>query len=167
MKSEKGCGIGPEFPHSHKLEAIFIMLFVVFWLLDMHFFKFHIKYGIFFIDFLRYFGFINVLAISFFLIIKSWKVVSPKVYNSETLLTDGVFSIVRHPMYLGIILVYLSFVVLNLSLIMLMIWLFIFFIFNIMASYEEKRLVEIFGKDYLRYKKMVSRWIPVKYFIYN
>ena len=29
-----------------------------------------------------------------------------------------------------------------------------------MVNYEEKELEKLFGEDYLKYKKSVSKWIP-------
>ena len=160
MKTEKGCGIGAEFPYSHVIEILLIIFFIFSWLIDVYIFKLHISYGIFLIDLFRYIGFVSILIFSMYLLKKSSKVITPKVYNSKLLLSDGIFQFVRHPMYLGIILIYLSFVILNLSLIMLIAWIFIFLILNMMASYEERRLEEIFGQEYLDYQKVVSKWIP-------
>ena len=165
MKSEKGCGIGAEFPHSHIIEVMLIIFFIFSWAIDIYIFKIHINYGIFLIDLLRYIGFISVFIFSLYLIKKSSKVISPAVYNSELLLSDGIYRFIRHPMYLGILMIYLSFVILNLSLIMLFAWIIIFFVMNMMATYEERKLEEIFGQEYLKYKRTVSKWTPTfKYF---
>ena len=76
------------------------------------------------------------------------------------LITTGIFDQVRHPMYLGILLIHLAFIVLTISLIALGAWIVIVFIYNRMANYEEEVLEEMFGEDYQEYKKRTSKWVP-------
>lgn len=47
-----------------------------------------------------------------------------------------------------------------LSTISLVLWLCIFIFYNYIATYEEKRLEQIFGQDYIDYKKKVPKWLP-------
>ena len=160
MKSEKGCGIGAEFPHSHFLQILFIIIFVFSWIIDVLFLKLSIKYGIFIIDFIRVMFFIVFLILAIRIIKISGGVISQEVINKSKLLKDGIFARTRHPMYLGILLIYLAFVLLIMSLVCLISWIFINLIMNKMASYEEKDLEKIFGNEYLEYKKNVPKWIP-------
>ncbi|MFX0097012.1 MAG: methyltransferase family protein [Candidatus Hodarchaeota archaeon] len=81
-------------------------------------------------------------------------------HEPPALVTDGVFSHVRHPMYLSILLIYLAFILLTVSLVSLIPWVISIIIYNYLANYEESELERIFGKDYLEYKKKVSKWIP-------
>ena len=82
------------------------------------------------------------------------------LFKTATLLQTGVFAHVRHPLYLSILLAYLALFFLTFSLISFIIWLFIFILYNKMASYEEKDLEKIFGEEYVRYRKNVPKWIP-------
>ncbi|NVM52493.1 MAG: isoprenylcysteine carboxylmethyltransferase family protein [Candidatus Helarchaeota archaeon] len=75
-------------------------------------------------------------------------------------ITDGVFDQVRHPMYIGILLIHLAFITLTMSLIAFGAWIVVIIIYNRMASYEEKVLEEMFGDEYREYKKRTSKWIP-------
>ncbi|MFW5895610.1 MAG: methyltransferase family protein [archaeon] len=162
MKSEYGCGIGPEIPHSHLLEVLFMMFFAIVWLLDVFIFQFHLPHGILLWDLLRYSGFFCLLVFSIIIIKKSWVVVTPEVYKSGDLVKEGIYGYVRHPMYLGILLIYFSFVILNLSFTLFLAWGIIFLFMNLMATYEEKKLIDLFGEEYKQYKEKVSKWIPLK-----
>jgi len=73
---------------------------------------------------------------------------------------NGVFSLVRHPMYLGSLLVYLSLVIATLSAASLVLFLVVFVLYDVLASYEETDLLRIFGEDYEEYRRRVRKWIP-------
>ena len=79
----------------------------------------------------------------------------------EGLASKGVYGRVRHPMYIGTFLIYLGLAVITLSLAAIVVWLFIFAYYNTLANYEENKLEEHFGIEYLEYKKKVRKWIPV------
>ena len=87
-------------------------------------------------------------------------VIKPETYNNDVLITKGIFARSRHPMYFGILLIYLAFVILILSVISLFAFLLISIMMNRMATYEEKELVKIFGEKFTRYKENVPKWIP-------
>ncbi|MFW9799589.1 MAG: methyltransferase family protein, partial [Candidatus Thorarchaeota archaeon] len=74
--------------------------------------------------------------------------------------TEGVYSRVRHPMYLGMVLIYLALAMVTLSLAALGVWLLILGAYDIMASYEEKLLKERFGEEYTEYQREVRKWLP-------
>lgn len=110
--------------------------------------------------------FLIVLALAFVLMAKSHqalfgqKHISSEKHEPLALVTDGVFAYVRHPMYLGTILMYLSFILLTVSPVSLIPWIIIIIIYDYLANYEETVLEKTFGKDYLEYKKRVAKWIP-------
>ena len=64
----------------------------------------------------------------------------------------------RHPMYLGFILIYIALSIGTLSLLSLIPLIIGFFIYDRMAEYEEKGLEEKLGQEYLEYKKKVPKW---------
>ena len=76
------------------------------------------------------------------------------------LVVDGIMAHVRHPMYLGIIMIYLAFVLSTMSLLSLIPWFFVVVLHDRFATYEEQKLVERFGEEYIEYKKRVPKWIP-------
>ena len=77
-----------------------------------------------------------------------------------SLVIRGPFLLTRNPMYIGLTLIligisiYVGTIVLFLAPLLFFITIHSFFI-----PYEENKLVKIFGKDYLHYKKRVRRWI--------
>lgn len=80
--------------------------------------------------------------------------------ESSTLITNGVFSLSRNPMYLGFILLLGGVAIFLGSLSPLMILpIFAVLIEKNFIIREEKSLEKIFGKVYLDYKRKVRRWI--------
>ena len=83
--------------------------------------------------------------------------------NAEGKVIDtGVYGRVRHPMYLGTLLILLGFSIATLSILSFIVWIVFFFFINRMATYEEKDLTRILGQQYIDYQKKVQRWIPIK-----
>jgi protein-S-isoprenylcysteine O-methyltransferase Ste14 len=76
------------------------------------------------------------------------------------LITDGILGHVRHPMYFGVLLIYLACIFLSISLISIAVWIIIIVIYDRLATFEEKQLEELFGQKYLDYKEKVPKWIP-------
>jgi protein-S-isoprenylcysteine O-methyltransferase Ste14 len=72
---------------------------------------------------------------------------------------SGVYSIVRHPMYLGGLMILLGFLFLKFSLIAFVIWIICLVLCDWMASYEEKDLLRVLGKEYADYQSRVPKWL--------
>jgi len=82
------------------------------------------------------------------------------IEQSTTLITTGAFSISRHPMYLGFVLILLGIAVLMKCLApYVIVFVFAVLMGAIFIKYEEKKLEETFGEDWLAYKKKVRRWL--------
>ena len=71
----------------------------------------------------------------------------------------GVFSRVRHPIYLSEILLYLGFLILSLSLAAAVVWCVVIVFLHYISRWEEKLLLARFGEDYARYMRDVPMWI--------
>lgn len=95
-----------------------------------------------------------------YLIIKSHGVLFGKEKKETSLIQEGVFSMVRHPMYFGSILLFLSFVVLSYSVLSFLVWLVICFFYYFISKYEEQLLIMQFGDAYREYRKKVPMFIP-------
>lgn len=76
------------------------------------------------------------------------------------MIESGIFTHVRHPMYLGTLIIYVAFMLLTLSISSFIVWIIIFIVFDRMVSFEEQQLELMFGKPYLEYKSRVSKWLP-------
>ncbi|MBK6731069.1 MAG: isoprenylcysteine carboxylmethyltransferase family protein [Bacteroidetes bacterium] len=74
----------------------------------------------------------------------------PTPVENGTLITHGIFSIVRHPIYTGILLVAFGGLVIHFSFALLSIAIALFILFSIKSSYEERMLSEKYNgyKDY-------------------
>lgn len=82
------------------------------------------------------------------------------VTRQEAELVDyGVFRFSRHPMYLGIMMIYLGFTLSSMSIAALVVLAVIFLFYNYLASYEEAKLIENFSEKYYNYRKRVRRWL--------
>jgi protein-S-isoprenylcysteine O-methyltransferase Ste14 len=80
--------------------------------------------------------------------------------ESSTLVTDGVFRLSRHPMYLGMVLMLIGIAILLGSLMPWTIILaFVVLLEEIFIRIEESMLEETFGNSYRLYKRKSRRWI--------
>ncbi|MHA2398805.1 MAG: methyltransferase family protein [Promethearchaeota archaeon] len=152
--------LGNEAPHSHLLQGGSLVIFALVWILDSLIFTFSIFLS-FYIPFLFriiLFGIIIIIAIVFIQI--SQKILFNQPENKDELITEGIFGHVRHPLYLGVLLIYLSFIFLSISLISLVVWVIILLIYDRLATFEEKELEKIYKREYLEYKDKIPKWIP-------
>jgi protein-S-isoprenylcysteine O-methyltransferase Ste14 len=81
------------------------------------------------------------------------------LYADHRLITAGPFAIVRHPMYLGLLLTSLGGILIYWT------WTFIFVAANffglvVRARREEEALAAAFGRDWEAYRLRVPAWIP-------
>lgn len=86
------------------------------------------------------------------------------VFNEYTeeprMITRRIFSFVRHPVYLGALLIYLGALIFTMSPLGLLVFIGVFFLYDWLAEDEEQRMEEVFGDRYLGYKREVPRWLP-------
>ncbi|HWE41158.1 MAG TPA: isoprenylcysteine carboxylmethyltransferase family protein [Gemmatimonadaceae bacterium] len=81
--------------------------------------------------------------------------------NVQRLVTYGIFSWVRNPLYVGNFLVWMGFAVISGVLWFLPVAAVIFAIeYTLIVRYEEGVLETIFGEEYLAYKQRTPRWFP-------
>ncbi|MBX7226928.1 MAG: isoprenylcysteine carboxylmethyltransferase family protein [Chitinophagales bacterium] len=80
--------------------------------------------------------------------------------------TDGLSEIVRHPMYVGTLLIMVGFLIVEFQWKTLMTISILFGYLQIGIYFEEKKLVREFGEDYLQYKKKTPKLLlfnPLKF----
>jgi len=77
-----------------------------------------------------------------------------------TVVDSGVYHLVRHPMYLGALLLYLGILVLSLSVLALVVGLATLAFYFYIARFEEQILVERLGDSYLQYRARVPMFVP-------
>ncbi|MHA2296389.1 MAG: methyltransferase family protein [Candidatus Hodarchaeales archaeon] len=89
----------------------------------------------------------------------SWTEREP-FHTPSALVVEGPFKYSRNPVYLSVIIIFSGISILIGSLTLLLAPLALFIIFRLFfISWEEKKLEETFGKDYLDFKKRVRRWL--------
>jgi len=83
-----------------------------------------------------------------------------KPHKTTSLVVTGTFKISRNPMYLGMLLIIISYAFYESSIIsLILIPFFIFFINNFQIEPKEFEMSRKFGKEYEDYCKKVDRWI--------
>jgi protein-S-isoprenylcysteine O-methyltransferase Ste14 len=157
--SESVSNLGEEHPQGDKLQGLMLVLFLVVWGLDSFVFRFS-TYGALVPLPIRGLlaGATAVFAV--YLIRGAHRLVIDEPPEVSMVIDYGVFSLVRHPMYLGSLLVYLSLVLATLSAASFVLFLVVFVLYDVLASYEEADLLRLFGEDYEEYRRRVRKWIP-------
>lgn len=85
---------------------------------------------------------------------------SVQIINNHRLITNGLYSIVRHPAYIGTFLIVLGAVFMYGNVFMLILILLILPLGIKRINYEESLLIKQFGEEYKEYQKHVNRFIP-------
>jgi protein-S-isoprenylcysteine O-methyltransferase Ste14 len=143
-------------------QLIIFILFMVLWLSDM---------------FLKYSSFLNeyipivvrlpigilLLIVSGYMAKTGLSIVFGKQRQSQGVIRKGVFSFVRHPIYLSEIILYLGLLLLHISLAAVFIWIIAILFLHYISRYEEKLLLAKYGKEYEQYMKEVPMWFPRLY----
>ena len=171
MKSEKGhlrkshqhrSDLTGEYAFGDMGQLILLIVFLVLWIADSFVFKYSTFLTQYVSNYIRVPIALIVLAISGLLAWVGLKIVFGETREEPQVITTGVFSIVRHPIYLGSILLYLGFIILSLSLLSTLVWFIIIIFYYMISRYEEKLLIQRFGSVYEEYKKKVPMLLPFK-----
>lgn len=99
------------------------------------------------------------------LIYRGWKVIHEEYWSKEEgegrLVTEGVYSIMRHPQYTGFILMTLGLLVHWATLPLLVMWPLLVFQYYRLAKKEEEEMVSLFGERYIEYRRRVPMFIGI------
>ncbi len=104
-----------------------------------------------------------VLVLGAWIAINGVKEVTVKVaetHRAEKIVTTGIYSIVKHPQYLGALLAHVSISILLSAWYSLLFTPLMVVLIYLIAWKEEKELTREFGKEYEDYKKRVPALIP-------
>ena len=98
-----------------------------------------------------------IMGIGILLVIFGWK----EIYTAKgKLVTTGIYRYIRHPQYLGFLLITLGMNVQWLTILTLALWPVLAVIYYRLSKKEEKDAEEKFGEEYLKYKRTVPAFIP-------
>lgn len=101
-----------------------------------------------------------VLGVSAYLAWTGMSMVFGETREDPVVIRTGVFGVVRHPIYLSEILLYLGLLLLSLSLAATVVWCIAIAFLHYISRWEEKLLLARFGEDYAQYMRDVPMWIP-------
>ena len=141
-------------------QLIFFFIFTGVWIVD----SFFLRYSTFLAEYIPLYLRIPISAIILFcagyLSKKGLNIVFGEIREEPKVIRKGVFSIVRHPIYVGELLLYLGLLVLTFSLISAGVWLLIIIFLYYISKHEEKLLLGKFGEEYEKYINDVPMLIP-------
>jgi protein-S-isoprenylcysteine O-methyltransferase Ste14 len=87
--------------------------------------------------------------------------VIPSLRKKSNLITSGIYSIIRHPIYSGTLISVLGWAILFKSIISIIYFPLLCLLYTVAIILEEKGLIEDYGDQYIDYKKKVTkRLIP-------
>ena len=141
------------------LQMALLGLFLVVWILD----SFILQRSTFLSDHIPLAFRLVLLGLTLIIaayLFKSGHVVVSHEQRPTGVVSSGAFRYVRHPLYLGSILVYCGLTVSTASLFCLALLVVIVLFYNYIAGYEEKLLETKLGETYTAYKKKTGKWIP-------
>jgi protein-S-isoprenylcysteine O-methyltransferase Ste14 len=102
----------------------------------------------------------GIFALAGYLSLYGIRIIFGEYREEPVMITNGMFSFVRHPIYLGVLLVYPAIFLLTTSLYSLLVWVVAMLLYNWLAKDEEERMQKIFGNEYQGYIDRVPKWIP-------
>jgi len=161
--SNKKAGLGSEHPCCDSIQLVMLILYFAVWGIDsISYFLFRVSTVSIDLTSFPLLLLPAILSLSFgiYLALKSHEAVFGKTTGQPKLIDSGVYSLVRHPMYLGILMCCLGFFFITPSLLSLGVWTAFFIFYDKMATYEEKDLIRILGEEYITYQRRVPKWFP-------
>jgi protein-S-isoprenylcysteine O-methyltransferase Ste14 len=139
---------------------MFACLFFVVWGLDTFLVKATTWLNLYVPVWVRIAFGLTLLVVSGSLAAKGLSIVFGETRDQPHVISKSVFGVVRHPIYLSEIVLYLGFLVISLSLAAAVVWAATFVFLHFISRYEERLLLQRFGDDYARYMREVPMWIP-------
>jgi protein-S-isoprenylcysteine O-methyltransferase Ste14 len=140
-------------------QAVLACLFAATWIADIFF-----KYSTFLNQYVPLgvkipLG-VVLLVLSGYLARTGMSIVFGEKRKKPGVIRKSVFSVVRHPVYLSEILLYLGLLMLSMSLAAAMVWIIAIWFLHYISRYEERLLLARFGEEYELYMREVPMWIP-------
>lgn len=149
-----------EHPFGDAGQIILLIVFLSLWVLDSFVFRFSTFLAESAPLIIRLVLTGIILAVGFYLGKKSMRIVFTEKRDSPQVIKKEIYSFIRHPMYMAMMLFYVALITATLSLLSFAMGIFIFLFYNYIADYEEKLLEKKLGQDYVEYKNKVPRWFP-------
>jgi protein-S-isoprenylcysteine O-methyltransferase Ste14 len=98
------------------------------------------------------------------LIIQGWRIIHREYWSKEEdegrLVTEGIYSYVRHPQYTGFMIMTLGLLIHWATLPLLIMWPLLVRQYYKLAKMEESEMIDKFGEEYQSYMKKTPRFFP-------
>ncbi|MEA1940090.1 MAG: isoprenylcysteine carboxylmethyltransferase family protein [Candidatus Caldatribacteriota bacterium] len=172
MKKEKGHlrkshqhrdDLTGEHAYSDMGQLIFLVIFLIVWIVDSFVFKYSTFLTKYISNSIRIPIAMVILTISGLLAGIGLKTVFGEKREKPYVITTGVFSVVRHPIYLASILFYLGCILFSLSIFSTLVWILIIIFYYFISRYEERLLSQKFGSEYNEYMTKVPMLLPIRF----
>jgi protein-S-isoprenylcysteine O-methyltransferase Ste14 len=98
-----------------------------------------------------------IIILGFYLLYQGWALI---YHNEGKLVTEGVYSHIRHPQYAGLFLITLGLLIQWPTLITLLMWPTLTFAYYRLAMREEGEVSRRFPKEYAAYRRRVPAFVP-------
>jgi protein-S-isoprenylcysteine O-methyltransferase Ste14 len=141
-------------------QIVIALVFALVWIFDTFIFKYTTFLNQVISNNIRLPLGIFCLFISAFLAIKGLSIVFGEKRENPTVIRKSVFGVIRHPIYLSEIILYLGLLMISLSLAAALICLIALLFLHYIAKVEEKICLERYGEEYSHYMQDVPMWIP-------
>ena len=141
-------------------QMILLGLFAVVWVAD----TFFLRRTTFLNQYVPLFA--RIIAGGVLIVLSGWLakttmgIVFGEVRDVPGVIRAGVYNVVRHPMYLSEIILYLACLIMSMSLAAVTVWVVAITFLVAISRYEEKLLIKRFGDDYRAYIRDVPMMIP-------
>ena len=149
-----------EHPAGDAGQLILAVIFLAVWVTD----SFFLRYTTFLSGYIplpiRVILSAAVLSLGGYLAKKGHDIVFGQIREKPGVFREGVFGLVRHPLYSGAILFYIGLLFLSPSMAAGAVWLVIIAFYVYIARHEEKLLTGEFGEEYREYMRDVPMLLP-------
>lgn len=99
----------------------------------------------------------TLIALGFFIFSLGWKEIG---WGRKELVTTGLYAVIRHPQYSGLILIVIAFLIRWPTLLMLLFGPYFIVKYVLLAKQEDRELEKELGDDFRRYKERAPGFIP-------
>jgi protein-S-isoprenylcysteine O-methyltransferase Ste14 len=162
--NEKGLGYRNDLTGEHAIgdagQIIFALLFFIIWILDSFFLKLTIQLNDNVPILLRIPVAVILLCLSGYCAWSGLSIVFGEVREKPSVIRKGVFGVIRHPIYVSEMLLYLGVLILSISLAATVVWVVATVFLYYLSYYEERLLLKRFGDEFRDYMADVGMWIP-------
>jgi protein-S-isoprenylcysteine O-methyltransferase Ste14 len=148
-----------EAPQADAIQAVLAAVFFTVWAADSFWLHWSTSYSAQVPGMVRTTLFAALTLLGCYLSWRAHRQIFGVVRREAELVDYGVFRVSRHPMYLGIMMIYLGLALSSMSAAALFVLIIVFLFYNHLAAYEERKLIEFFGERYLDYAKRIRRWL--------